>query len=306
MNLRKTFFILPNLFTLANIFCGFFAIALSAGATNALQLYQASLAIVFGFFFDLFDGRVARLTKTQSELGIQLDSLADVITFGAAPAMLVYKWGLTKFGLWGIFVAFLFLASAALRLARFNVLSARARQRHRQVDTGENNTQRRADTRYFVGLSTPAAAAVIVSLVVVHYRVGGQHFVYGQGAIALLVIVLSYLMISRVRFRTFKDFRVTRRSAGVVFVLVICSIVITTKLRASFVFIFLASAYIALGLTEEIYRFAAERRVRRRAEKLAAGTPLSAEDEEPEDDDEEILRELGEDRQTLVEESSRS
>src|SRR5262249_22074770 len=93
VNLRKTFFILPNMFTLASVFCGFFSLTLSASADpkqsdSILQLYQAALAICAGFFFDTFDGRIARLTRTQSQLGLQLDSLADVITFGAAPAML--------------------------------------------------------------------------------------------------------------------------------------------------------------------------------------------------------------------------
>src|SRR5262245_31157104 len=108
MNLRKTFFILPNLFTLSSVFCGFFSITLCAGLPSMDALYQAAIAICFGFFFDLADGRVARLTRTQSKLGMELDSLADVITFGAAPALLVYKWGLTRFGLGGIFIAFLF------------------------------------------------------------------------------------------------------------------------------------------------------------------------------------------------------
>src|SRR6516164_6621927 len=113
MNLRKTFFILPNLFTLSSVFCGFFAITLSAAPQpNIDGLYQAAVAICFAYFFDLADGRVARLTKTQSNLGMQLDSLADVISFGVAPALLVYKWGLTQFGLLGIFIAFVFCGAA--------------------------------------------------------------------------------------------------------------------------------------------------------------------------------------------------
>ncbi|MCA1664701.1 MAG: CDP-alcohol phosphatidyltransferase family protein, partial [Myxococcales bacterium] len=91
MNLRKTFFILPNLFTLSSVFCGFFAITLCAGQSTIDGLYQAAVAICFAYFFDLADGRVARLTKTQSDLGLQLDSLADVISFGVAPALLVYR-----------------------------------------------------------------------------------------------------------------------------------------------------------------------------------------------------------------------
>src|SRR3954454_20584810 len=123
MNLRKTLFILPNLFTLSSVFCGFFAITLCAGPRNIDSLYQAAVAICFAFFFDLADGRVARLTKTHPNLGLQLASLADVISFGVAPAVLVYKWGLTRFGVCGIFIAFLFCGAGALRLARFNVLA---------------------------------------------------------------------------------------------------------------------------------------------------------------------------------------
>jgi len=283
MNLRKTYFILPNLFTLANVFCGFFALTRCAGDAHIDELYQAALAICFGFFFDLFDGRVARLTKTQSALGLQLDSLADVITFGAAPGMLVYKWGLSDFfGLWGIFVAFLFVAGGALRLARFNVLSQRP-------DTDGTKD------RYFVGLPIPAASAVIVALVVVHYRVGSE-YVAGQGAIATLVIVLAYLMISRVRFRSFKDLRLTKKTLGLVFLIGLSCLIIVMKLRASFIFIFLISCYLTLGLTEEVYRFAAEKRRKRREAKLAAGQPLDVDDEDSIDDEEEVLRELGADQ----------
>ena len=277
MNLRKTFFILPNLFTLSNVFCGFFALTLCAGDATLGQLYQAALAICFGFFFDLFDGRVARLTRTQSDLGVQLDSLADLITFGAAPVMLVYKWGLSSFGLWGIFIAFLFVAGGALRLARFNVLAARA---DASMPKG-----------FFIGLPIPAAAAVIVALVVVNHRVGGNYAVT-QGAIATLVVILGYLMISRVRFRSFKDLRVTKKSLGVIFLLALVCVLILTKLRASFIFIFLISAYLTLGLTEEVVRSLAERRRARREAKLLAGQPLTPDDEDEIDDEDEVLREL--------------
>jgi CDP-diacylglycerol--serine O-phosphatidyltransferase len=288
MELRKTLFILPNLFTLANVFCGFFALTLCAGDVSITELYQAALAICFGFFFDLFDGRVARLTRTQSDLGLQLDSLADVVTFGAAPAMLVYKWGLTSFGLWGIFIAFLFLGSGALRLARYNVLSSR--EPHHDTPA-----------RHFVGLPIPAAAAVIVSLVVVTYKVGGKDHAVAQSAIATLVVILAYLMISRVRFRTFKDLRVTKRSLGAVFLIGLACLLIMTKLRSSFIFVFLISCYLALGLTEEVVRYAADQRRKRREAKLRAGQPLAPEDEDDIDDEQEVLRELGADNEAADE-----
>lgn len=125
MKLRKLMFVLPNLFTVTSIFCGFYAITLCSGEAEPVQLYQAALAILFAMFFDGFDGRVARLTKTQSDFGMQLDSLADVMSFGAAPALLVYKWALAPMGFWGLFISFAFMACGAMRLARFNVLALR-------------------------------------------------------------------------------------------------------------------------------------------------------------------------------------
>src|SRR5262245_57002764 len=98
MRAKNLMFVLPNLFTVTSILCGFYAITLCSGQASPLQLYQAALAIFFAMFFDAFDGRVARLTKTQSQFGEELDSLADVISFGAAPALLVYKWALSGLG----------------------------------------------------------------------------------------------------------------------------------------------------------------------------------------------------------------
>jgi len=290
MKLRKTYFILPNLFTLANVFCGFFALTRCAGAVRIEELYEAALAICFGFFFDLFDGRVARLTRTQSELGLQLDSLADVISFGAAPAMLVYKWGLTRFGLAGVFISFLFVAAAALRLARFNVLTQHAQQ-------GKAG-------RYFLGLPTPAAASMIVALVVVHYRIGGQYLAVGQSALATLVVILAYLMVSRVRFRSFKDIRLTKRTLGLLFLIALSCAIIIAGLPASFVFVFLISCYLALGLTEEVYHYAAERRRERREAKLAAGEPLTRDELDVLEDETDILRALGFERPVSASEAA--
>jgi CDP-diacylglycerol--serine O-phosphatidyltransferase len=277
MNWRKTFFIIPNLFTLASVFCGFFSITLSASAKpgaprDVFLLYQAALAICAGFFFDTFDGRIARLTKTQSALGLQLDSLADVITFGVAPSMLVYRWGLSKFGLWGIFIAYTFCAAGAMRLARFNVLT-------------QHETETKAKPgKFIIGLPVPAASAVLVSLVVVNYKAGGEHAV-GQGAVAALVLVLAYLMVSRVRFRSFKDLTINRRSIAVTFLLLVASITIYLELRASFIFVFLMASYVTLGLLEELIFFR-----RRRAEDREA---KSKRELLPEDTEEEVLRELG-------------
>src|ERR1700752_142343 len=122
-DLRKTLFLLPNLITLSSVFCGFDSIRLSGTAQGDDDYYRASLLLVYALFFDMLDGRVARLTKTRSAFGLQIDSLADVISFGVAPALLVYKWSLAQRGLLGIIIAFTFVAAGAVRLARFNVLS---------------------------------------------------------------------------------------------------------------------------------------------------------------------------------------
>src|SRR5947199_3368470 len=127
MNLRKTLFILPNLFTLSSIFCGFDAIRIvSTAASPSVDpkpYFLAALLLVFAMFFDTVDGRVARLTKTQSAFGVQFDSLADVMSFGIAPAILAYRWALADLGTVGIVVSFVFCATGAIRLARFNVLA---------------------------------------------------------------------------------------------------------------------------------------------------------------------------------------
>src|SRR2546425_12713353 len=121
-NLRKLMFVLPNLFTVSSIFCGVYSITLSAGEPTGDNFYRAAVAIFFGSFFDAFDGRVARLTRTQSDFGVELDSLADVITFGVAPAILVYKWALAGMGTGGVAIFSLFAARGAVPPARLHVI----------------------------------------------------------------------------------------------------------------------------------------------------------------------------------------
>jgi CDP-diacylglycerol--serine O-phosphatidyltransferase len=278
MNLRKTFFILPNLFTLSSVFCGFFAITLCAApAPNIDAIYQAAVAICFGYFFDLADGRVARLTKTQSNLGLQLDSLADVITFGAAPALLVYKWGLTHFRMAGIFIGFLFVAAAALRLARFNVLA----MQHDAAKPG----------KFIIGLPVPAASAVLISLVLLNHQLAGSFVDVGQPALAVLVVVLSYLMVSRIRFRSFKDLRLSRRTVtGFLAVAAFTVAVLVGRMHSALIFVVLMATYVGLGLTEEVF-FYRRRREEERAAKAAH--PVELESEGGAKTDEEVLEELG-------------
>ena len=287
MDFRKTYYILPNLFTLSSVFCGFISISLSASGEGGSDLYQAALAICFGFFFDTADGRVARLTKTQTDLGRDLDSLSDLVTFGVAPAMLVYKWGLTEFGRAGIFVAGLFVCAGAMRLARFNVLS------RREEAAGHKNPG-----KYTLGLSIPAAASVLVMMVIVSHN-AGEYRGISEGFVAGVVLVLSYLMVSRVRFRSFKDIRFNRKTLGLLLLAVGCAVaVVVNGVDKASIFLLLITAYIVLGLTETIIfmkRSYVERHQQRRAASAASTAAVSAPGDEPDapPPDDEVLRELG-------------
>ena len=239
INLRKAMFVLPNLFTVSSIFLGFYALTLCAGDATPAQLYQAALAIFFAMFFDAFDGRVARMTKTQSDFGVQLDSLADVISFGAAPGLLIYKWALAPLGFMGLFVSFAFAACGALRLARFNVLAQRG-------DKGSS--------RFFVGLPIPLAAGTITALVIAHYKeFGAATDAATRVPVAVVVELLSILMVSTVRYRTFKDLHLSARSLSVFAVLGAVGIAVGAATRASFVLVVYMGAYIALGIAESVF-----------------------------------------------------
>jgi CDP-diacylglycerol---serine O-phosphatidyltransferase len=279
MKLRKLMFVLPNLFTLTSIFCGFYALTLCAGEASPQQLYQAALAIFFAMFFDGFDGRVARLTKTQSQFGVELDSLADVMSFGAAPGMLVYKWALSSFGFLGIFISFAFAACGALRLARFNVIA----QRSTHGGSG----------RFFVGLPIPLAAGMIVSMVIAHHgALGGPVDAAAQVPIAVVVVMLSLLMVSTVRYRTFKDLRLSRKSLTVFMLICVSGVLVATKAHPSYVLVAYFSMYLVMGLVESgflLRRKLAERKLG--AASAAVSTAVIAatgdEDEDDEEDDDE-------------------
>jgi CDP-diacylglycerol--serine O-phosphatidyltransferase len=276
VDFRKTYYILPNLFTLSSVFCGFISISLSASGQGGADLYQAALAICFGFFFDTADGRVARLTKTQTDLGRDLDSLCDLVTFGVAPALLVYKWGLTSFGRFGIFLAGLFVCAGALRLARFNVLSRR-----------EEAGGQKKPGKYTLGLTIPMAASVVVLMVILAHHTG-QYRVISETFVACVVVVLSYLMVSRIHFRSFKDVRLTRRTIGLLLLAIGCGVVVVMNgVDKALIFLLLIAAYIALGLAETMLLMKREL-VEQRQLRLAQ---RQAEAEAP--PDEEVLRELG-------------
>jgi CDP-diacylglycerol--serine O-phosphatidyltransferase len=179
---RKGIYLLPNLLTTAGLFSGFYAVVASMNG----HFEAAAVAIFIAMIFDGLDGRVARMTNTQSEFGAEYDSMADMVSFGMAPALVAYNWGLSGLGKIGWLAAFIYVAGAALRLARFNT----------QIGI--------ADKRYFQGLASPAAAALVAGLV----WVGGEYDVNGDdyGVIVALVTSLAgLLMVSNFKYNSFKE-----------------------------------------------------------------------------------------------------
>lgn len=187
-NLRKGIYLLPNLFTSASLFAGFYSIV----ATLNGNFNHAAWAIVISMLCDGADGRIARLTSSTSRFGVEYDSLADLVSFGVAPGILAYEWALKPYGNWGWSAAFLFVVCGALRLARFNV----------QIDTIESVT--------FNGLPIPASAGLVASTVLLLYKFGysgpTRHV-----AILLVIFLLAFLMVSNVKFLSFKELELRRR-----------------------------------------------------------------------------------------------
>jgi CDP-diacylglycerol--serine O-phosphatidyltransferase len=251
-DLKKTLFLLPNLITLSSIFCGFDSIVVAATANgNEDEYYKAALLIVFAMFFDTLDGRVARMTKTQSAFGLQIDSLADVVSFGVAPSMLVYQWTLHRLGLTGLVVSFVFTAFGAVRLARFNVLSM-----------GEQGKPTKP-SKYIVGLPIPGAAGILVSIVVANHAVAGAIGAAQYAWVILAVtLLLSGLMVSTIRFRSFKDLKLNFRTVLLVAFAVGSSAFISSRLKPAFILVWLLGFYVMLGIFETLWQLPARLRER--------------------------------------------
>ncbi len=186
--LRRGIYLLPNLLTIIGLFAGFFSIV--AGMKGYFNI--AAQAIFIAMIMDALDGRVARLTNTQSAFGMELDSLSDAVSFGVAPALVMYSWSLTTLGKIGWLASFIFAAAGVLRLARFNTQAGSA------------------DKRYFQGLPIPAAAGIVASIVWMWYDYTTQAKVF---VIAMFVITIlaGVLMVSNIRFHSFKEFNMRDR-----------------------------------------------------------------------------------------------
>lgn len=202
-SMRKGIYILPNLFTTGSLFAGFYSMVATMGG----NYHAAALWVLASAIFDGLDGKVARLTGTASKFGVEYDSLADLVSFGVAPGLLMYAWALKPFGRLGWLAAFLFVVCGALRLARFNV----------QVATVES--------KRFIGLPTPAAASMVCATVLLFFHQGWPSS-YKQAAILILIYSLAFLMVSNFRYYSFKDPGIVKRQPFAFLVLAILLLIV--------------------------------------------------------------------------------
>ncbi len=227
--MKKGIYLLPNLITMGNMFCGYYAII----STFNGHFTRAATAILVAAVMDGLDGKVARLTNSSSRFGVEFDSIADVVSFGIAPAILIYAWALKPFGRFGWAAAFLFAVCGALRLARFNV----------QVDDSESKD--------FTGLPIPGAACMIASLVIMHKHLWGietQHPLL----LMLTAYVLAFLMVSNIKYRSFKEAAFKKRKPFSI--LVAASLVLFLVVSAPQVTLFLVfAAYACSGIIERLF-----------------------------------------------------
>ena len=248
---RRGIYLLPNLFTTATLFAGFYAIV---AAMNG-QFTDAASAIFVAMLMDGLDGRVARMTNTQSEFGAQYDSLADMVSFGVAPALIMYEWMLSDLAKLGWAAAFIYAASAALRLARFNTQAASL------------------DKRFFQGLPSPAAAAVLAGMIWLGSDYG---LLDGTNILVFcfpITILVGILMVSNIRYHSFKQFDLKGRVPFVA----ILSVVAIFALIASeppLVLFSMAVIYAVSGPVMTLFMIRKHRLSRKAAEEVTQSTDL--------------------------------
>lgn len=239
-SMRKGIYILPNLFTTGSLFAGFYSMV----ATMNGDYRTAAIWVLVSSIFDGLDGKVARLTGTSSKFGVEYDSLADVVAFGITPALLMYRWALQPFGRIGWLAAFLFLVCGALRLARFNV----------QVNTVES--------KRFVGLPIPAAASMVSATVLVFHHFGLSPVTYRQTAVLALIYLLAFLMVSNVKYYSFKDPELIKRQPfGFLVAAVLLLIVIAAEPVLMLFILFIC--YVLSGPVGFIFSYPRRRRLER-------------------------------------------
>ncbi|SFQ08792.1 CDP-diacylglycerol--serine O-phosphatidyltransferase [Nitrosomonas cryotolerans] len=229
---RRGIYLLPNLFTTAALFAGFYAIV---QAMNG-HFEQAAVAIFIAMVLDGLDGRVARLTHTQSEFGAEYDSMSDMVSFGVAPALIVYEWALKDMGNWGWIAAFIYCACAALRLARFNT----------NIDI--------IDKRFFQGLPTPAAAALIAGLVwvMLDFQVEGSDI---RWLVWLATLFAGLTMVSNLPFYSGKEINLRRRVPFFTVLLLVLFFFVVIPSHPPVVLFCLFAVYALSGYFIKLWRF---------------------------------------------------
>jgi len=203
IKMEKGVYILPNLFTTGNLFCGFWSII----SVFQEHYFYGAVAILLAAIFDVLDGKVARLAGATSKFGIQYDSLADLVSFGIAPAVLAFSWALRPFGRFGWFAAFLFVVCGALRLARFNVLAAVG------------------DTKYFKGLPIPAAASMVSLVILLYLRLIETGWIKDIVVLGM-IYALAFLMVSTIHYFSFKELNLAKRKPFSIFIFVVLSMIV--------------------------------------------------------------------------------
>lgn len=232
MDFTRAKHLLPNSLTMMNAFCGFTSIYLSLTGSTVADFSAAAWLIVVAMLCDAADGRVARMTQTESELGVQLDSLSDAISFGVAPAFLMYAWGLTSLGLLGLVPAFFFAGGAVLRLARFNVMA----------------NESKGVMRHFLGLPSPLAAGAVVSIIMAHLAVTDHPTTGATASVVAMSLLLGGLMVSNVKYRTFKDAKLRGRAGIGLLMLGIGAGALGLVTAPSVAFVALMLCYIVVGI----------------------------------------------------------
>ncbi len=231
MRAKDSIYLIPSLLTTCNLFAGLYAII---AVMNANYLF-AAIALLVAMIFDTLDGKFARLTNTTSRFGLEYDSLVDVVSFGVAPGILIYSWALSARGMFGSAVVFAFVACAALRLARFNA----------QDSSGDN--------RFFVGLPVPAAAGVIATLVLFDHHILRLGREVKPLLILIMTLVLAFLMVSVIRYRSFKDFNFRKGRQFNYLVMTVLVLMLVSAAPQLTLFVFFAG-YAASGPLEPLVR----------------------------------------------------
>lgn len=252
-------YILPNMMTVANLFCGFISIIFSIRG----EFKYAAIAVVIAALFDQLDGRLARLTHATSKFGAELDSLCDLVSFGLAPALLLYLWALNPFGRIGMMACFLFVACGALRLARFNV----------QVGVVEKN--------YFQGLPIPMAAGILTTSYLAFDELEWSPYEWRGPLLLAMVILMSFVMVSNFRYRSFKDLDLKQRLAFK-YLVVGLVVIVTVALYPEIMLFVLFLTYGTLGAIFGVLRLG----IKRRQLKTNAYAPENIKEEDLQEEDE--------------------